>query len=100
MAIALHEHRLQEPSLLQSVRADLEAFSTELADGYLLQSRRETAAALVEIEELSRLVDHLQLLAVSAVVSQDIAVLGESGPEQATSAQDWNVTISSSTSLS
>ncbi|WP_051470537.1 HNH endonuclease signature motif containing protein [Arthrobacter sp. 35/47] len=100
MAIALHEHRLQEPSLLQSVRADLEGFSTEFADRYLLQSRRETAAALMEIEELSRLVDHLQVLAVSAVVNQDIAVLGEADPEHATSAQDWNVTISSSTSLS
>lgn len=89
MAVALHENQLQGPSL-RSMRSDLEAFSHELTDGFLLRTRKETAATLVEIEELSKLVDHLQVLAVSAVVGHDIANLGESEPQQATSAQDWN----------
>ncbi|MFP5315110.1 MAG: DUF222 domain-containing protein [Actinomycetes bacterium] len=94
MATALHEHQLQEPSQLQSLRTDLQAFSEEFADGFLLSTRGKTAATLVDIEHLAKLIDHLQVLAVSAVVGHDIAALGERDSQQSTPSQDWNVEAS------
>lgn len=90
MALALHDHQLQENSLLQSVRSDLEAFRGKLAEGYLIRTRVETAATLVEIEDLSRLVDGLQVLAAHTIVAHDIAALGEAEPQSADPEQDWN----------
>lgn len=90
MALALHDHQLQENSLLQSVRSDLEAFGRVLREGYLARTRVKTAATLVEVEELSRLVDSLQVLAAHTVVAHDIAALGEVEHQSGGPEQDWN----------
>ncbi|WP_051478688.1 HNH endonuclease signature motif containing protein [Arthrobacter sp. H5] len=90
MATALLDIQYQEIPLLQSVHSDLLAFGRELASGYLTRSRQDIAATLVEVEELSKVVDYLQVLTARAVEDHDIAATGEQVPQAAVVGQDWN----------
>ncbi|SDH56030.1 protein of unknown function [Arthrobacter subterraneus] len=73
MAVALLEHHGVDDSLLRAVRSDLLAFAEHFESGYLLLGREEVVAALVGVEEISRVVDHLQTLVARAAEDHSLA---------------------------
>ena len=79
MAVALLEHLEEGDSLLHATRSDLLCFVERLESGYLTLSQEEVSAALVEIEQLSKVVDHLQTLAARAAEDHKLAIVD--GPE-------------------
>ena len=60
MAVALLEPRPEDASVLGGMRSDLQVFAQQLESTYLTLSPQEAAVTLVEVEQLSNLVDHLQ----------------------------------------
>ncbi|MFJ6278244.1 HNH endonuclease signature motif containing protein [Arthrobacter subterraneus] len=73
MAVALLEHHGEDDSLLRGMRSDLLAFAHHFESGYLLLDREEVVAALVGVEEISRVVDHLQTLVARAAEDHSLA---------------------------
>ncbi|MFJ6280001.1 HNH endonuclease signature motif containing protein [Arthrobacter subterraneus] len=73
MAVALLEHHGEDDSLLGGMRSDLLAFAHHFESGYLLLDRDEVVAALVGVEEISRVVDHLQTLVARAAEDHSLA---------------------------
>jgi hypothetical protein len=62
---------------LGSVRAELLAFAATFTEEALLQPTRVLADTVAAIEELSKVVEHLQVIGAHAVEQQNIAAVGE-----------------------
>ncbi|MBJ2122393.1 DUF222 domain-containing protein, partial [Arthrobacter sp. MSA 4-2] len=62
---------------LFDVHAGLTAFAADFSGRFLLLGRREVADTVARIEELSRIVDHLQVLGAHAADQHRLAHLGE-----------------------
>ena len=60
MAVALLEPRPEDAPVLGEMRSHLQVFAQQLESTYLTLSPQEAAVTLVEVEQLSNLVDHLQ----------------------------------------
>ncbi|MFP5314864.1 MAG: DUF222 domain-containing protein, partial [Actinomycetes bacterium] len=73
MAVALLEHHGEDDSLLRGMRSDLLSFAEHFESGYLLLDREEVVAALVGVEEISRVVDHLQTQVARAAEDHSLA---------------------------
>ncbi|GAB3545255.1 HNH endonuclease signature motif containing protein [Arthrobacter tumbae] len=73
MAVAVLEPTMEDVSLLGGLRSDLLGFVQQFESSYLTLSPQEAAAALVEVEQLSKLVDHLQTVAARAAEDHQLA---------------------------
>ncbi|WP_294569984.1 hypothetical protein, partial [uncultured Arthrobacter sp.] len=62
---------------LSGVHAGLTGFAADFASRFLLLGRREAADTITRIEELSRIVDHLQVLGAHAADQHQLAGPGE-----------------------
>ena len=62
---------------LESMRSELLAFAQELKGRHLLLSKHDVVRALVDIEELSKVIDHLQIVAARAAQEHGVADTGE-----------------------
>lgn len=62
---------------LESIRSELLAFGQDLAEHQLLLAKSDVVEALVNIEEISKIVDHLQIVAARAAQDLDVAGIGE-----------------------
>ncbi|RJT96944.1 DUF222 domain-containing protein [Arthrobacter frigidicola] len=62
---------------LSEVHAALTDFAADFASRFLLLGRREAADTITRIEELSRIVDHLQVLGAHAADQHRLACAGE-----------------------
>uniref|UniRef100_UPI0019153F18 hypothetical protein n=1 Tax=Arthrobacter zhaoguopingii TaxID=2681491 RepID=UPI0019153F18 len=65
--------------LLSAVHAGLSGFAADFSGRFLLLGRREVADTVARIEELSRIVDHLQVLGAHAAEQHRLACAGD-GP--------------------
>ncbi|MGV0111831.1 DUF222 domain-containing protein [Arthrobacter sp. CP30] len=77
MDIAPLEHSEGLGTSLESMRSDLLAFARELKGRHLLLSRHDVVRALVDIEELSKVIDHLQIVAAGAAQEHGVTGAGE-----------------------
>jgi hypothetical protein len=73
MDIAPLEHPEGTRPSLQSMRSELLAFAQELTGHHLLLGKHDVVRALVDIEELSKVIDHLQIVAARAAQEHDVA---------------------------
>ena len=80
MAVALLEPRPEDTSLLGGMRSDLQVFAQQLESTYLTLSPQEAAATLVEVEQLSNLVDHLQTVVARAAEDHQLATVDALDP--------------------
>ncbi|WP_299167832.1 DUF222 domain-containing protein, partial [uncultured Arthrobacter sp.] len=80
MAVALLEHPTEDPSLLAGMRSDLLAFVQQFEAGYLTLGVEEVAAILVEAEQLSNVIDHLQTLVARAAEDHQLATTDTGDP--------------------
>jgi hypothetical protein len=84
MATALLDYQ-KEQSLLSAVHSDLLSFARELESSYLTLSRHEATTTLVDVEKISKVVDHLQVLAARAAEDHELATAGQPEPYRSTS---------------
>lgn len=77
MDTALLEHPEGTGPSLESMRSELLAFAQELKARHLLLSKHDVVRALVDIEELSKVIDHLQIVAAGAAQEHGVAGTGE-----------------------
>ncbi|MDF9276749.1 DUF222 domain-containing protein [Arthrobacter sp. EH-1B-1] len=80
MAVALLEPRPEDTSLLGGMRSDLQVFAQQLESTYLTLSPQEAAVTLVEVEQLSNLVDHLQTVVARAAEDHQLATVDALDP--------------------
>ncbi|WDF33988.1 DUF222 domain-containing protein [Arthrobacter agilis] len=80
MAIAPLDYPTEADSSLRSVRSALVSFGETLEQKYLTLGAQESIRALVEIEEISKVIDHLQVVAARAVEVQDTSFARDSAP--------------------
>ena len=80
MAVALLEPHPEEASLLRVMRSGLRDFAQQLESTYLTLSPQEAAATLVEVEQLSNIVDHLQTVAARAAEDHQLATTDTRDP--------------------
>ncbi|MFJ6001689.1 DUF222 domain-containing protein [Arthrobacter sp. NPDC092385] len=77
MDIAPLEHPEGTGTSLESMRSELLAFGQDLNGRHLLLSKHDVVRALVDIEELSKVIDHLQIVAARAAQEHGVAGTGE-----------------------
>ena len=77
MAIAPYEPTQEAAAFLNEVRSALQDFAGHFRDEALLVSTRELAATVTAVEELSKMVEQLQLIGAHVLDRQDIAAVGE-----------------------
>ncbi|MDQ0733765.1 HNH endonuclease signature motif containing protein [Arthrobacter agilis] len=77
MDIAPLAHPQGTGSPLESMRSELLAFAQELTERHLLLSKHDVVRALEDIEDLSKIIDHLQIVAARAVQDHGVAGTGE-----------------------
>ncbi|BBE21844.1 hypothetical protein MN0502_07270 [Arthrobacter sp. MN05-02] len=74
MAVTPLEH---PDTPLESIQSELLAFGQDLAGHHFLLAKSDVVEALVNIEEISKIVDHLQIVAARAAQDHDVAGIGE-----------------------
>ncbi|MHA7143797.1 HNH endonuclease signature motif containing protein [Arthrobacter sp. TmT3-37] len=74
MAVAPLEH---PDTPLEFIRSELLAFGQDLAEHHLLLPKSDVVEALVTIEEISKIVDYLQIIAARAAQDHDVVGTGE-----------------------
>lgn len=84
MATALLEYHQEDIPPLPAVHSELLSFVREFGAGYLTLSRQEVATALVDVEEISKLIDHLQTLTARAAEDHNLAASAEQEPHKNT----------------
>lgn len=84
MAIALLEAHREDASSLGMMHADLLSFAQRLESGYLTLSQEEAAETLVDVEQISKVVDHLQVLAARAAEDHKLATADARDPHKNT----------------
>ncbi|GAB3547311.1 hypothetical protein GCM10027404_09080 [Arthrobacter tumbae] len=80
MAVAVLEPTMEDASLLGGLRSGLLSFAQQFESSYLTLSPQEAAATLVEVEQLSKLVDHLQTVAARAAEDHQLATTDARDP--------------------
>ncbi|WP_346027355.1 DUF222 domain-containing protein, partial [Arthrobacter parietis] len=80
MAVALLEPHPEDTSLLGGMRSHLQVFAQQLESTYLTLSPQEAAVTLVEVEQLSNLVDHLQTVVARAAEDHQLATVDALDP--------------------
>ncbi|MHA7263560.1 hypothetical protein ACX80W_10205, partial [Arthrobacter sp. TMN-37] len=79
MATAPVEEHAGTVGILSAVHAELTEFAATFSDRFLLLGRHEVTETIAGIEELSKVVDHLQVLGAHAAEQHRLAGPGE-GP--------------------
>lgn len=73
MAVALLEPTHEDESVLGAMRTGLLSFAQHFGSSYLTLNAAEAGATVVEIEQISKVVDHLQTLAARAAEDHKLA---------------------------
>lgn len=84
MAVALLERQREDDSPLRAMHSELLSFVQQLESSYLTLSATEVAATLVEVEQISKVVDHLQTLTARAADDHELATTDAQEPHKST----------------